>query len=74
MIEESELITHLNPMTLDERLSVCKNAKDHVLHGALFFKDHSSKIQQHLIALDFQLTFFIELRVPQPNTAKLEIT
>lgn len=67
-------MTHLNPMTLDERLCVCENAKHHMLHRALLLKDHSRQIQQHLIALHFQLTFFIQLRVPQPDATKLQIT
>jgi len=63
----------LDALALDETLHVGENAEDHVLNGALLLEDHACQIQEHLIPLDLQLRFLIQLCIPQPNPTELQI-
>lgn len=64
---------NLHPLTLYQALHVRQYAKDHVLYGALLLEDHACQIEQHLIALDFQLRFLKQLRIAQSDATELQI-
>jgi hypothetical protein len=42
--------------------------------GALFFKDHSREVKEHLVPLHFKLALLVKLGIPQPNATELQIT
>jgi len=63
----------LDPLALDETLHVGEDAEDHVLDGALLLEDHAGQIQEHLVPLDFQLRFLIQLCISQSNATELQI-
>jgi hypothetical protein len=45
-----------------------------MLDGALFLEDHSREIKKHLVPLHFELASFVQLRIPEPNSAELQVT
>ena len=67
-------LTHLHPLALDQALRVRQNPEHHVLYRALLLEDHSGQVQQHLVPLDFELRLLVEVSVPQPDSAKLQVT
>lgn len=63
----------LHTLALDEALHVRQDSEHHVLNRALLLENHSRQIQQDLIPLHLQLRLFVQLRIPQPDSAELQV-
>lgn len=63
----------LDALALDETLHVGEDAEDHVLDGALLLEDHPGQVEEHLVPLYFQLRFLVQLGIPQPDAAELQV-
>jgi hypothetical protein len=52
---------------------MCEDSEHHMFNGALLFEDHTRQIKEHLVPLHFELALLIQLSIPQPNAAELQI-